>query len=223
MDILVEFSPVLVKGTWTTIILTLGGSAVALTMAFITGLTRLSRRLYLRVVATIYLEIFRGTSALVQLFWIFFVLPFLGVTLEPMTAGIMAIGLNMGSYGSEVVRGAVLSVDRGQREACAALNYTRFQTMRYVILPQAIPVMLPTFGNQGIELLKLTSVVSLITISDLTFSAQLVRTASGLTLEPFMAILIIYFILSSCIVQFVKLLEKRMAKGRGLPAGKGAV
>ncbi|MCY4293027.1 MAG: ABC transporter permease subunit, partial [Roseovarius sp.] len=107
--------------------------------------------------------------------------------------------------------------------ACAALNYTRFQTMRYVILPQAIPVMLPTFGNQGIELLKLTSVVSLITISDLTFSAQLVRTASGLTLEPFMAILIIYFILSSCIVQFVKLLEKRMAKGRGLPAGKGAV
>ncbi|MCY3982648.1 MAG: ectoine/hydroxyectoine ABC transporter permease subunit EhuC [Roseovarius sp.] len=223
MDILVEFSPVLVKGTWTTIILTLGGSAVALTMAFITGLTRLSRRLYLRAVATIYLEIFRGTSALVQLFWIFFVLPFLGVTLEPVTAGIMAIGLNMGSYGSEVVRGAVLSVDRGQREACAALNYTRFQTMRYVILPQAIPVMLPTFGNQGIELLKLTSVVSLITISDLTFSAQLVRTASGLTLEPFMAILIIYFILSSCIVQFVKLLEKRMAKGRGLPAGKGAV
>lgn len=223
MDTLIEFSPVLIKGTLTTILLTLGGSAVALVMAFITGLTRLSRHWYLRVIATIYLEIFRGTSALVQLFWIFFVLPFLGVTLEPMTAGIMAIGLNMGSYGSEVVRGAVLSVDRGQREACVALNYTRFQTMRYVILPQAIPVMLPTFGNQGIELLKLTSVVSLITISDLTFSAQLVRTATGLTLEPFLAILIIYFILSSCIVQLVKLLEKRVARGRGAPVGKGAV
>ena len=149
-------------------------------------------------------------------------LPFLGVTLEPLTAGVLAIGLNMGSYGSEVVRGAILSVDRGQREACIALNYNRFQTMRHVILPQAIPVMLPTFGNQGIELLKLTAVVSLITISDLTFSAQLIRTATGLTLEPFLAILIVYFILSSCIVQLVKVLEKRLTRGRTAAAGKGA-
>lgn len=213
MDVLIEFSPVLIRGTLTTVQLTIGASIVALIMAFITGLTRLSRRWYLRLLATIYLEIFRGTSALVQLFWIFFVLPFLGLTLEPMTAGIFAVGLNMGSYGSEVVRGAVQSVDRGQREACVALNYSRFQTMRYVILPQAIPVMLPTFGNQGIELLKLTAVVSLITISDLTFSGQLIRTATGLTLEPFLAIMIIYFILSSCIVQFVRILEKRASKG----------
>lgn len=221
MDVLIEFSPVLIKGTWTTIVLTLGSSAVALVVAFVTGLTRLSRHWYLRVIATIYLETFRGTSALVQLFWIFFVLPFLGVTLEPMTAGILAIGLNMGSYGSEVVRGAVLSVDRGQREACISLNYSRFQTMKHVILPQAIPVMLPTFGNQGIELLKLTAVVSLITISDLTFSAQLIRTATGLTLEPFLAILLIYFILSTCIVQFVALIENRMSKGRTSARKKG--
>ena len=151
-----------------------------------------------------------------QLFWIFFVLPFLGIKLEPMTAGILAIGLNMGSYGSEVVRGAVLAVDRGQREASIALNYSRYQTMRYVVIPQAIPVMLPTFGNQGIELLKLTAVVSLITISDLTFSAQLIRTATGLTLEPFLAIMVIYFILSSCIVQLVSFLEKRLNKSRGI-------
>lgn len=221
MDVLIEFSPVLIKGTWTTILLTLGSSTVALIMAFIIGLTRLSRHWYSRLIATVYLEIFRGISALVQLFWIFFVLPFLGIALEPLTAGIMAIGLNMGSYGSEVVRGAVLSVDRGQREAGIALNYSRFQAMRYPVLPQAIPVILPAFGNQGIELLKLTAVVSLIAISDLTFSAQLVRTATGLTLEPFLAILLIYFVLSTCRVQFVGFLEKRMSKGRTAAGKKG--
>lgn len=214
METIIEYWPVLMSGTYTTVILTIGASIVALIMAFITGITRLSRFWILRVLATLYLEIFRGTSALVQLFWIFFVLPLLGITLEPMTAGILAIGLNMGSYGSEVVRGAILSVDRGQYEASLALNYTRFQTMRHVILPQAIPVMLPSFGNQGIELLKLTAVVSLITISDLTFSAQLIKTSSGETLIPFVAILIIYFLLSSVIVQFTSFLEKRTAKGR---------
>lgn len=214
METLITYWPVLLSGTTTTIILTIGASCVALVMAFLTGLTRLSRHWPLRLVATLYLELFRGTSALVQLFWIFFVLPLLGLTLEPMTAGILAIGLNMGSYGSEVVRGAILSVDRGQYEAALALNYTRFQTMRRVILPQAIPIMLPSFGNQGIELLKLTAVVSLITISDLTFSAQLIKTSSGETLAPFLAILVIYFILSSIIVQFTRFLEKRTTKGR---------
>lgn len=214
METIIEYWPVLLNGTYTTVILTIGASIVALIMAFVTGITRLSRFMILRIIATIYLEIFRGTSALVQLFWIFFVLPLLGITLEPMTAGILAIGLNMGSYGSEVVRGAILSVDRGQYEASLALNYTRFQTMRHVILPQAIPVMLPSFGNQGIELLKLTAVVSLITITDLTFSAQLIKTSSGETLIPFVAILIIYFLLASVIVQFTSFLEKRAAKGR---------
>jgi polar amino acid transport system permease protein len=216
LETIIEYWPVLMNGTLTTIVLTIGSSVLALIMAFITGLTRLSRHRLLRIIATLYLEIFRGTSALVQLFWIFFVLPLVGFTLEPMAAGILAIGLNMGSYGSEVVRGAILSVDRGQNEAALALNYTPFQTMRYVILPQAIPIMLPSFGNQGIELLKLTAVVSLITISDLTFSAQLVKTSSGETLAPFLAILVIYFLLSTCIVQFTKFLEKRTSKGRDM-------
>jgi polar amino acid transport system permease protein len=214
MDTIVKFLPVLLDGTWTTCLLTVGASLLALAMAFATGLARLSRSRLLRAAATLYLEVFRGTSALVQLFWIFFVLPLLGVTFEPMTAGILAIGLNMGSYGSEVVRGAVLAVDKGQWEACLTLNYTRLQALRHVVLPQAVVIMLPAFGNQGIELLKLTSVVSLITISDLTFSAQLVRTATGETFGPFVAILIIYFILASLIAMFVAWLEARMTRMR---------
>lgn len=214
MHIIIEYLPVLLKGLLTTLALAACGILVAVVVAFAVALARLSRYVLVRVVATVYLEIFRGTSALVQLFWIFFVLPFLGVALSPFVAGVLAIGLNTASYGSEVVRSAILSVPRGQTEAATALNYTAFPRMFHIILPQALPVMLPTMGNLSIELLKLTSVVSLITISDLTFAAQLIRSATGSTFAPYVAILVVYFVISSIIVQVVTFLERKLSVGR---------
>ena len=164
--------------------------------------------------ATIYLEFFRGTSALVQLFFMFYVLPLWGLVFAPLTAGIIACGCNLGSYGSEVVRGAVLAIGKEQHEAAAALNYNTYQKYRYVILPQAIPIMIPTFGNLLIELLKLTAVTSLITISDLTFMAQIIRAQTALTLEPFLVILVIYFVIASILLSGVKFIERRFSKGR---------
>ncbi len=105
-----------------TLELTVLGSALALVMAFLAGLGRLSRFFALRALATAYIEFFRGTSIFVQLFWVYFVLPFAGVTLTPLQAGVLALGLNVGAYGAEVVRGAVQSIGREQREACIALN-----------------------------------------------------------------------------------------------------
>ena len=112
------------------------------------------------------------------------------------------------------MRGAVLAIGKEQHEAAAALNYNTYQKYRYVILPQAIPIMIPTFGNLLIELLKLTAVTSLITISDLTFMAQIIRAQTALTLEPFLVILVVYFVIASILLSGVKFIERRFSKGR---------
>lgn len=201
------------QGALVTAQLTVMGSALALVAAFVAGLGRLAPLAPVRWLATVYIEFFRGTSIFVQLFWVYFVLPFAGVTLSPLAAGVLALGLNVGAYGAEVVRGAILSVPRDQYEATIALNLTRFARMRYVILPQALPLMLPTFGNNAIELLKATAVVSLISLSDMTFQAQIVRAQTGNTLIPFLAILVLYFAMASLISFSVRLLERRMTRG----------
>jgi polar amino acid transport system permease protein len=203
----------ILDGALVTIQLTLMGSILALAMAFVAGLARLSRFVAVRILATAYIEFFRGTSIFVQLFWAYFVLPFFGITLSPPQAGILALGLNVGAYGAEVVRGAVQSIGREQYEACIALNLNRWQSMYHIILPQALLVMLPTFGNNAIELLKATAVVSLISLSDMTFQAQVVRAQTGNTLVPFATILILYFAMACAISYGVRGLERRMARG----------
>jgi polar amino acid transport system permease protein len=157
MDLIVEFYPLLVKGAWLTIQLTVVSAVIALAISFAVGLARLSRHWIVRILALIYLEFFRGTSALVQMFFMFYVLPLLGLTLSPFLAGVIACGFNLGSYGSEVVRGAIQSIGKGQHEAAHSLNYTAYQRYRYVLIPQAVPMMIPPFGNLLIELMKLTA------------------------------------------------------------------
>jgi polar amino acid transport system permease protein len=203
----------ILQGAWVTVQLTLMGSALAVVVAFAAGLGRLSRFMAVRALATTYVEFFRGTSIFVQLFWAYFVLPFVGITLTPLEAGVLALGLNVGAYGAEVVRGAVKAIGREQREACIAVNLTRYQAMRHIILPQALPLMLPTFGNNAIELLKGTAVVSLISLTDMTFQAQVVRAQTGSTLIPFATILVLYFIMAWLISLGMRWLERRVARG----------
>lgn len=207
------YIPLMLQGALVTIELTVLGSALALVMAFVAGLGRLSRSAAVRAVAAGYIEFFRGTSIFVQLFWAYFVLPLFGVTLTPLQAGVAALGLNVGAYGAEVVRGAIQSVGREQHEACLALNLTRWQCLRHIILPQALVLMLPTFGNNAIELLKGTAVVSLISLADLTFQAQVVRSQTGSTVVPFLTSLIVYFALASIISAGMRMLERRLTLG----------
>ena len=216
MNEVLYFYPILIKGTITTIELTVLGAILALVISFIVGIARISSFKSIRVVAIIYLEFFRGSSALVQMFFIYFVLPMWGIYFDALTAGVIACGCNVGAYGSEVVRSAILAVDKDQHEAAKALNYSNYEKYRYVIIPQAIPIMIPTFGNLLIELMKLTAVCSLITISDLTFMAQIIRVQTALTLEPFLLILIIYFIIASVLVKIVDLIAKKFSKGRNI-------
>ncbi|MDI6025141.1 ectoine/hydroxyectoine ABC transporter permease subunit EhuC [Corticibacterium sp. UT-5YL-CI-8] len=203
----------ILQGAVVTVQLTVMGSALALVMAFLAGLGRLSRFAALRWLATAYIEFFRGTSIFVQLFFAYFVLPFAGVSLTPLQAGVLALGLNVGAYAAEVVRGAIQSIGKEQYEACIALNLSRWQCMRRIIIPQALLVMLPTFGNNAIELLKATSVVSLISLADMTFQANIVRSQTGNTLFPFTTILILYFVFAMIITFSMRALERRMARG----------
>ena len=167
----------------------------------------------LRGIALLYIEIFRGLPLMVQLFWLFFVLPHLGIILEPITTAVLACGLCSGAYGAEIVRGAVQAVPREQVEASIALNYTPFQRVRKVVVPLAVPAMLPPLGNQTIELLKSTALVSLITIQDLTFQGSALRTTTMRTIEVFSIVLVIYFMLAMIISLIFKLLEARTSIG----------
>src|SRR5690606_11115066 len=158
----------LLDGLWMTLRITAGAAVLAIPLALAAGLARLSTCRAISVVALVYIETFRGTSALVQLFWFYYVLPLFGLKLPAVTVGIVVLAANAGAYGAEVVRGAILAVAPGQREAAVALNMSSAKILRRIVLPQAFPAMLPPAGNLLIELLKNTALVSLITITDLT-------------------------------------------------------
>ena len=209
MSIIWQARQLLFDGVLVTISLTLAAGLVTVIMSFAAGIACLSRNAIVRAVAIVYVELFRGVSLLVQLFWLFFVLPFFGVRLDPYTTAIIGLGLCNGAYGAEIVRAGILAVPRGQFEASTALNYTRFQRFRRIILPQAVPLILPPFSNLAIELLKATSLVSLITIQDLSFQAMTLRQTTMRTVEPFLTILVIYFLLAQALTMFFRMLEQR--------------
>jgi polar amino acid transport system permease protein len=208
-----EFLPGLLEGAFVTIEITIGGCILAVIMAFIAAIAKMYGPWPVRWLAVAYVEIFRGTSALVQLFWLFFVLPHFGILLEPLTVAIVTLGLNVGAYGAEVVRGAIGSVQRGQWEASTALNMTRMTALRRIIVPQAIVRMIPPWGNLFIELLKATSLVSLITISDLAFKAQQMNATTFRTVEIFSVVLVFYLAIASVITVAMRTLEERAARG----------
>jgi len=214
-----DYLPTLLDGAWVTLQITLGAALLGLVCAMVAGLAGLSRSRSLRSVARVYVEFFRGTSALVQLFWLFFALPLVGFELVPKFAGILALGLNIGAYGAEVVRGAIQAVPRSQWEAGIALNFSPYQRMRLTILPQAWVGMLPPFGNLLIELLKGTALVSLITIGDLTFKAQLLRAGTGDTAVIFGLVLVMYFVMAYALGSVMRLLERRAKLSLGMTTG----
>lgn len=214
MSAVIDYAPLLWHGLLTTILVTVLSGALCVVVAFAAGLARLSRHRFLSWPAGIFIEVFRGTSLLVQMFWLFFALPFFGIQLHPLTAAVLALGLNEGAYAAEVVRGAIASRAKGQTEACIALGMEPALRLRRIIIPQSIPAMLPPFGNVMVDLLKNTSLVSLVTVADLTFSAQMIRSTTGQTTAIFITILLMYFALSYLLTLLTGWLERRFALDR---------
>ena len=207
------FVPELLRGALLTVEIAVLGSLVAVVLGVLAALARMYGPAPVRWLATVYVEVFRGTSALVQLFWLFFVLPQFGILIDAFTVAVLALGLNVGAYGSEVVRGAIQSVPRGQWEAGTALNMSRAQMLRRIILPQAFIAMIPPWGNLFIELLKSTALVSLITLSDLAFKAQQMNQTTFKTIPIFTLVLLMYLVMSLCVTIGMRLLEKRASAG----------
>lgn len=209
------------EGLGITLMLTVFGALLGLVFAFVAGLARSSERTVVRGAAMVYTEVFRGFPSLVLLFALIFILPQFGYALNTLFAGILALALNIGAYAAEVVRGAVKSVPPGQLEAAVALNFTPMQRLRKVVLPQALVAMIPPFSNNLIELLKATSLVSLVYLSDLTFAAQLVRASTGETTLVFVGLLVGYGLIALVLTTFMRLLERLTARrlGRQVPKG----
>ncbi len=212
-----EAWPLLAQGLWVTIQLTVMGSALSLVLAVVLGLMAGASNKALAIPGRIIIEFFRGTSLVVQLFFIFFVLPQLGVELPGMVVGVLALGLNYGAYSAEVVRGSIASVPRGQWEATTALSMSPVHRMRRVIFPQAWALMIPSLASLMVHLLKGTAIVSVILLRDFTFYLdQLTRQTD--TFWAYAAVgLVGYFLLALILTLFMNALEARAKHrlGRG--------
>ncbi|CCF64554.1 putative amino-acid ABC transporter permease protein y4tF [Nocardia cyriacigeorgica GUH-2] len=217
MDALRDALPGIWDGILVTLQLTLGGAALAFLIALLLGTVVRVRNLALRGASRVLIEFFRGTSLLVQIFWLFYVLPLFGYQLEPVFCGILALGLNYGAYGAEVVRGALNAVPRTQWEAAVALNFSPWQRLHRVLFPQAWALMVPPLTNLLIHLLKGTAVASYITLQDLTFEIGKLRQSTGDTLFAFGVGLLIYFVLAYVLTVLMNLVETRAKSklGRG--------
>ena len=200
----------ILHGVLVTVQVVLLAIIVATPLAIIAGCAKTSRIWAVRLITSCYIEFFRGTSALVQMFWAFYVLPAFGLTLDPFEVGFVVLGLNSGAYGAEIVRGALLAVPRGQWEAAQTLGIGRLEALRLVVFPQAVPVMLPPVGSQVIDILKASSLVSLITVSDFTRSVNQWATTGSLNItEAYTILLVGYLLLASPIYGGLRLLERR--------------
>lgn len=200
----------LVKGLWVTIYLSVMSSILGLVLGLVTGLCRISRNYTLRGLSSLYVELIRGTPLLVQIFIFYF---FIGTVLDldRIVAGIGALGIFAGAYVAEIVRAGIQSIPKGQMEAARSLGMTLPQSMRYIILPQAFKRTLPPMAGQFISLIKDSSLVSVIAITDLTKSGREVITSSFATFEVWFVIAALYLLVTSLLSQLVFWLERRLA------------
>lgn len=189
-------------------------AGIALVLSFVVAFLRMAPWRVVRGLATAYVEVLRGTSAIVQLFYLFFILPAFGISMGAMTTAVVGLSMNISAYGSEVVRAGLGSVPRSQFEAAEALALNRVQTYRLVVIPQALVIMMPSFGNLLIELIKATSLVSLITLTDLTFSGRQMVVTTGRSFEVWGLVLLLYFALSYPLTFLVRAAERRAARFR---------
>ncbi len=200
----------LVQGLWVTIYISFASGLLGLVLGLVTGLCRISKNYTLRGLAAIYVELVRGTPLLVQIFIFYF---FIGtvLNLDRIVAGIGALGVFAGAYIAEIVRAGIQSVPRGQMEAARSLGMTIPQAMRYIILPQAFKRTLPPMAGQFISLIKDSSLVSIIAITDLTKSGREVITSSFATFEVWFTVAALYLVVTSLLSQLVFWMERRLA------------
>lgn len=210
-SVVVETLPLLVRGLKMTAAITVGGLFIGFIIGSFFGLMKLARNVLVRKLAGVYVESIRGTPMIVQALFLYFGVPMaLGMRIPPVVAGIIVIAVNSGAYIAEIVRGAVQSINPGQMEAGRSIGLTRSQAMRYVVWPQAFKRMIPPLGNQFIISLKDTSLLTVIGVGELTRTGQEIVAVNFRAFEVYMAVAVVYLVLTLSIAKGLRILENRM-------------
>ena len=209
-DLIATSFPLLLLGAGITIKITAMSVALGIVIGLFVGIVRICRVRPLRWIAAVYVDFFRGTPLLVQIFLFYFAVPVItGQRIDPYVAAVGSCGINSGAYIAEIVRAGIQSIDDGQMEAGRSLGMTWTQTMRYIIVPQAMKRVIPPLGNEFIALLKDSSLVSVIGFEELTRRGQLIIAKTYASLEIWFSVAIIYLIMTLTISRLVAFLEKR--------------
>ncbi|PQP86290.1 amino acid ABC transporter permease [Paenibacillus sp. AR247] len=202
----------LFTGAYYTLLITIVSMFFGLFIGLFTAIARLKGNRLIAGIARVYVSIIRGTPIIVQIFIIYFGLPDYGITLGPLMAAYIALSINIGAYLSETFRGAILSVDKGQTEAALTLGLTPWQTMRKVVLPQAARAAIPPMGNTFIGILKETSLVSIVTVTELLRSAQLLIAQYYVAMPFYLAIAVMYWVMSTGFSAILNVIERKLSK-----------
>ena len=215
-----DFSPVwegwhdLLRGALVTVEITACALALGCVLGLLVGIGRLNpKRRWLYGICTAYVAAIRGTPLLVQLFILFFGLPHFGILLPAFVCGVLGLGVYSGAYVSEIVRGAIQSIDKGQTMAAQSLGMTPGLAMRHIVLPQAVVRMIPPLGNEFIALIKNSALVSLLTIHDLMHEGQKIISVSYRSLETYLVVALIYLALTTTAMVILRKIEHRLRAG----------
>ncbi|WP_175752176.1 amino acid ABC transporter permease [Burkholderia ambifaria] len=211
LDLVIHTLPVMVKGALLTLKFAVASMALGLVVGLVVAIMRIGSNRLVSGLAQGYVSLMRGTPLLVQMFVVYYGLPDLGITLDPTTAGIFTLTLNAGAYLSESMRGAILGIGRGQWAAAHSLGLTHVQTLRYIVCPQALRLAVPSLGNTLISLIKDTSLVSVITVTELLRSTQEVIAATFQPLPLYLAAAALYWVLSTLLTRLQGRVETRLS------------
>lgn len=207
-----EFLPILLQGCLVTVELTLAALVLSTLLGFVLALMRLSPLPWVRAPAVTFITIIRGIPIIVQLFYIYFVLPDVGIQLSAFQAGVVGLGIAYSAYQAENFRSGIQSVDPGQIEAAQTLGMRRALVMRRVILPQAIRVFLPPYSNTMIMMLKDSSIASTITVAELTRGGQLIAASTFKNMTVFTLVALLYLTMSLPLTFFARRLEQKYGR-----------
>ncbi len=205
-----NFLPSLLQGAVITIAVSLLAFALALLFGLVFGIARISRVAPVRGVAACYIQFIRGTPLLLQLFFIYYVLPYVGIVLTPFVSGVIGLTMNYAAYMAEVFRSGIQAIPKGQWEAGSSVGMSRSLLMRRIILPQAIRIIVPALGNFFVSIFKDSALVSVITLRDLMFSGQLLASATYKHFEIFTMVAVIYFLISYPTAKLVEWVEAKI-------------
>ncbi|WP_018702180.1 amino acid ABC transporter permease [Anaeromusa acidaminophila] len=209
-DLVTRSFPLLLLGAGVTIQITALSVGFGLVIGVFMGMARLSKLWVIRSFAAVYVDFIRGTPLLVQIFLIYFALPIIiGQRIDPFIAAITACSINSGAYVAEIFRGGIQSIDKGQMEAGRSLGMTWWQTMRFIVLPQAFKRVIPPLGNEFIAMLKDSSLVSVIGFEELTRRGQLIIARTYGSFEIWLTVAFIYLVMTLSISRLVAYLERR--------------